>query len=249
MSQTWPEDLAQLKKIARITGLFYLIIIVCGMFAEGAVRAELIVLGNPESTSQNIHNNQGLFRAGILADLVMVVADVVVALGFFVLLRAVSASLSLLAAFFRLVQASALGLNLIFLWMALQVTIGADLTPTLPGQEASVGTATPAANTSYLLLNAHATGYKLALIFFAGSLIVQSYLIYRSELFPSWLAILILLAAFGYITDTVGTLGMSNYAEHSDIFEGIVVVAALAGEITLCLWLLIKGVRSRHLAA
>ena len=89
----------------------------------------------------------------------------------------------------------------------------------------------------------------MALIFFAGSLIVQSYLIYRSELFPSWLAILILLAAFGYITDTVGTLGMSNYAEHSDIFEGIVVVAALAGEIPLCLWLLIKGVRSRHLAA
>tara|TARA_B100001939_G_scaffold344559_1_gene359287 strand:- start:28808 stop:29431 length:624 start_codon:yes stop_codon:yes gene_type:complete len=205
------------------------------MFAEGAVRAQIIVPGDSAGTAANILAQQGLFRAGILADLVMIVCDVIVALGFFVLLKPVSSSLSLLAAFFRLTQASILGLNLIFLWMALNINLGPDVFDSTQSADASL---------ALTFMNAHATGYKIALVFFAGSLLVQSWLFHRSDLFPGWIAILILIAAAGYLIDTVATIGLANYSEHADLFETIVVVAALAGEVPLCLWLLIKGVRN-----
>lgn len=225
----------ELRRIARITGFFYLLIIVCGMFAEGAVRAEIITSGSPSETARAIITKQGLFRLGILADLVMIVCDVLVALGFYALLKSVSPTLSLLAAFFRLTQAAILGLNLIFLWLALT---------TLTGNGLSESFLSGSSDLAYLFMQAHATGYKLALVLFAGSLIVQSWLFYRSRLFPSWIAVLILIAAFGYLTDTVATIALSDYAAKADLFEMIVIVSALAGEIPLCLWLLIKGVRS-----
>ncbi len=229
------QSIDQMRRIARWTGFFYLLIILCGMFAEGAVRAQIIVPENGSETAANILAKQGLFRSGILADLVMIVCDVIVALGFFVLLKSVSSSLSLLATFFRLTQASILGLNLIFLWMALQ---------TLTGNGLSLRFQVEGFSLAHLLMNAHATGYKFALVFFACSLIVQAYLFYRSDLFPSWLAALPLIAALGYLIDTFATVALSSYSANAGIFEIIVVVSALVGEIPLCLWLLIKGVRS-----
>ncbi len=230
------QDRAEFRKIARITGVFYLLIILCGMFAEGAVRAQVMDHGNAAQTAANILEQQGLFRAGILADLIMIVCDVIVALGFFVLLKPVSSSLSLLAAFFRLTQASILGLNLIFLWMALSVNVSPDVFESAQSSGSSL---------ALMFMDAHATGYKIALVFFAGSLLVQAWLFHRSDLFPGWIAVLILIAAVGYLIDTVATIGLTNYSDHADLFEMIVVVAALAGEVPLCLWLLIKGVRSQ----
>ncbi|MBI40480.1 MAG: hypothetical protein CMF59_19320 [Leptospiraceae bacterium] len=235
VSQDMDQSIDQMRRIARWTGFFYLLIILCGMFAEGAVRAQIIVPENGSETAANILAKQGLFRSGILADLVMIVCDVIVALGFFVLLKSVSSSLSLLATFFRLTQASILGLNLIFLWMALQ---------TLTGNGLSLRFQVEGFSLAHLLMNAHATGYKFALVFFACSLIVQAYLFYRSDLFPSWLAALPLIAALGYLIDTFATIALSSYSANAGIFEIIVVVSALVGEIPLCLWLLIKGVRS-----
>lgn len=46
------------------------------------------------------------------------------------------------------------------------------------------------------------------------------------------------------LVDTLATLSMSNYGHYSGIFEAIVVISALGGELTLCLWLLIKGIRN-----
>jgi hypothetical protein len=227
----------QAKKLGRITGILYLIIIVCGMFAEGAARSQLVVVGDWKQTAAQVAAEPMLFRASLMADVIMIICDVLVGLAFYVLLKSTHQALSLLAAFFRLAQATALGLNLILLWMALQL---------ITGQIVAVGDDSVLRSfLGYLLIDGHAMGYKLALIFFACSLIVQAYLFFKSDYFPGWLGILMLIAAAGYLIDTFATILMPRYLEFAGIFEGIVIASALTGELTLCIWLLVKGVRTK----
>ncbi|MCB1164975.1 MAG: DUF4386 domain-containing protein [Leptospiraceae bacterium] len=222
----------RLRKMARITGVLYLLIILCGMYAEGFARGSLIVAGDVAQTAANIAENEGLFRSGLIADLIMVVCDVAVGVAFFVLLRSVNETLALLSAFFRLAQAAALGLNLVLLWIALSVVLNGPLD----------SSPNSAAQWAALFVGAHSLGYKLALVFFAFSLIIQAWLFYKSDLFPGWLAILMLLASLGYLLDTTATILMTDYARYADLFEMIVIVSALGGELTLCLYLLIRGI-------
>ena len=64
---------------ARVAGAGYLVIIAAGIFAEFFVRGTLVVPGDAAATAANITASQSLFRVSIAGDLVMLVADVVVA--------------------------------------------------------------------------------------------------------------------------------------------------------------------------
>jgi uncharacterized membrane protein len=59
------------KKMGRLAGLIFLILVITGVFAEFFVRQKLFVLNDPETTTQNIIDNQWLFRLGFVSDLVM----------------------------------------------------------------------------------------------------------------------------------------------------------------------------------
>lgn len=64
---------------ARVAGVGYLVIIAAGIFAEFGVRGGLIAPGDPDATARAIAASETLFRTGLAADLVMLVADVGVA--------------------------------------------------------------------------------------------------------------------------------------------------------------------------
>ena len=70
------------KKLARTTGFFYLLIIVCGLISGMFVRGALIDPLNSEVTLHNLMENESLFRFGFLGDLIMVIADAVVSVLF-----------------------------------------------------------------------------------------------------------------------------------------------------------------------
>ena len=150
--------------IGRIAGLLYLTIIISGIFAEFFVRQSLKVAGDATATANNIMASEPLFRLGIVADLVMIMSDVALALIFYVLLKQVNKSLSLLAAFFRLGQATILGLNLLNLFAVIQLLSGDSFLSTFEtGQLQSL---------AYLFFNAHGTGYSIAMVFFGFSIFV-----------------------------------------------------------------------------
>ncbi len=70
--------------------------------------------------------NEGQFRLGILGFIIMVIFDVVVAWALYVLLKPVNRSLSLLAAWFRLVNATIFGIALYNLFGVLKLLGGAS---------------------------------------------------------------------------------------------------------------------------
>ena len=222
------------RQTARIAGVLYLIIIAAGIFAEFFVRSSLIVAGDAAATASQIMASESLFRIGIASDLIMILSDVAIGLAFYVLLKPVNKSLALLAAFFRLAQAATLGLNLLNLFVALQLVSGA-------GYLAGLG-ASQAQALAMVFLEAHGIGYSIALVFFGCSILVLGYLLFKSGYFPRILGILLVIASLVYLVDSFASFILVDYANYAGITTPLVLVAAFIPEMALCLWLLIKGV-------
>lgn len=222
------------SKTARIAGVLYLTIILSGIYAQFFVRGSLIDPGNAAATANNIVASESLFRVGIAADLIMILCDVALAAIFYVLLKPVDNGLALLAAFFRLVQAAILGMNLLNLFLALQLVDVAE--------QLSVFGADQLYAQAMLYLDAHSTGYSLALVFFGIQCLVLGYLIFISGYIPKILGGLLIFAGLGYLIDSFASFLLPSYGDYAEIFALVVFVPALIGELALALWLMWKGV-------
>lgn len=225
------------KTNARTAGILYLIIIITGLFSELFVRSEIIVPGDAATTAANITSNPFLFRIGFISDMLMVISDIAVALLFYLLLKPVNQGLSMLAAFFRLGQATILGLNLLNYFLALLLLDNNEYLSSFSADQLN--------SMSLLFLNAHSYGYLISGVFFGFSCLTLGYLIYKAAYFPKWLGILILGAGFSYLTDCFVNF---LFPEYTSISEILVMTIAVVSELSLCLFLLIRGVNTNNLS-
>jgi hypothetical protein len=212
------------RKVARVAGLLYLIIIIAGIFAEFFVRQSLIVPGDATTTANNIMASEMLFRAGIASDLLMIIADVALALVFYVLFKAVSNALAMLAAFFRLAQAAVLGINLLNLFFALGLLSGADYLAVFGADQLDAF--------SMLFLNAHSIGYSIGLVFFGVNLFILGYLVFKSGYFPRILGVLLIAASLGYLIDSFAKVLLPNYEAYRPVFDLVVFTPAVIAIVT-----------------
>lgn len=222
------------KTWARMAGLGYLVIIVCGIYAEFFVRQGLIVSGDAVATAANIAASEPLFRSALAAELVMLVADVAVALALYVVFKPVSEALALGAAFFRLTHAAVVGVNLLAVYAPL-LLLG-------DGEYAVALGAGPRDALVLLLLQVHAYGYAVGLAFFGVYCALLGVLIVRSGYVPRPLGILLMVAAAGYLVDTFARTLMTTYAEHEAVLGMVVLLPAFVAELSFSLWLVTKGV-------
>jgi hypothetical protein len=216
---------------ARIGGALYLAIIVLGIYGEALVRGALVVPGDPGATVNAIAGSESLWRTGIAGDLMMQVLDLPVIVVLYLLLRPVSHSLALLATGLNLVQTAVLVANKINL-----------LTPVLLLDSAAVTSAfspDQVAALSSVAVQAHGHGFALGLIFFGFACLVRGYLIYTSGLLPRVLGVLLFVAGLSYLLNSFALLLTPALA--SAMFPAVL-APALIGELSLALWLTIKGV-------
>jgi hypothetical protein len=223
-----------LDKIARFAGILYLIIIICAGFSEGYVRSTLIVSGNAAATARNIAASEGLFRLGFVSDLIAFLSDLVVSVLLYVLLKPVNKTLSLIAASLRLLAHPAIAsLNLLNHFMALLLVSGAEYLTVFETEQLHA--------LVLLFLNAHRYGYLIGGAFFGLHCLLLGYLLFKSDLFPGVLGILLIIASFGYLIESFGNFLFPDYQE---LFIWVVAVPAVIAELSLCLWLLLKGVKT-----
>ena len=216
---------------ARVAGVLILVILVVGPFSLIYVPSTLIVPGDATATADNIRASELLFRLGIVSQSVVFLTEIVLTVLLYVLLRPVSRTLSLVAAFARLAMAVIQGINLLPYFVALLLLSGAGyLTAFEPDQVDAL---------VLLFLNAHQYGDYIWQVFFGLHLFVLGYLIFKSGYFPRILGVLVVVGSLGYLTDSFGNFLYPNYDE---IFGWVVGVTAVIGELPFFLWLLIKGV-------
>ena len=216
-----------LRQAALIAGCGLLIMAFAGPFAELFVYPKLVIPGDIEQTTQNIAANKGLFLAGILAYFTMFVCDVVVAWALYVLLIPVNRSLSLLAAWFRLVYAviALSGLSKL-------VTVFRMLRT--PDQVTVLGSDQLYAQVR-LLLNSFQYEWGMGLVLFGIYLGLLGYLVCRSGYIPTILGILLAIAGVGWLTDSLRPYLYPN------VDLGFVMITSSVCELSFMLWLLVRG--------
>src|SRR5688572_20395355 len=85
--------------LARMTGLFFLLTILAGIFAQGFVSERLINFSDAAATANNILTQRGLFELGFTVYLIEMGCQVTTAVLFYQLLKPVNRTVALLALF------------------------------------------------------------------------------------------------------------------------------------------------------
>jgi hypothetical protein len=222
-----------LKKTARIAGILILIISPFAVFSMMYVTSNLIVPGDAATTANNIIASAGLFRLGIVSDSVVFLIEIAIVVMLYVLLKPVSKTLSLVAAFSRLAMTVIQGINLLNYFTVLLLLSGADyLTVFKPDQLHAL---------VLLFLNVHEYVVLIWGLFFSLHLFFVGYLVYKSGYIPRILGVLLVIASLCYLTQSFGNILLPKYEE---IFTLIGFISII--ELAFPLWLVIKGVRDQQ---
>lgn len=219
---------------ARIGGVLYLMIIVLGTLGEIFTLGRLIVSGDAVSTANQIMASPSSWRIGIAGDIMMHVFDIPLMLVFYVLLRPANKNLALQAVLFNLIQTAVLVANTLNLLMPLFLLGNADYLKAFePNQLYAL---------TYLCAKLHDYGSGIGLIFFGFECLVLGYLIFKLGYFPKTLGVLMQIAGLSYLTNSFTLLLALSFAS----MVPAILVPAFVGEMSLCLWLLMKGVNVRQ---
>ena len=220
---------------ARIAGAVYLIVGVTAAFAEVFVRGRLVVRGDAAATAASILAHQSLYRLGGAADLINAAGDTVLALLFYELLKPVSRSLALLAAFFRLVHVAVLATTTLNHFAPLVFLGGTDDLGAFTAQQLQAQ--------ALVSLRMHDLGYNVCLVFFGFACVLMGRLIYRSTFLPRILGVLLAIAGLGYLTNSFVHFLAPTYGPQ--VFRYVMVPSGI-GELLLILWLLVIGVNTQR---
>jgi hypothetical protein len=204
-------------RYARLGGALYLVIIVLGIVGPLLSREHLVVPDDAAATAQNITASPELWRLGIALNVVMQLSDVPVMLILFLLLSPVNRNVALLALLFNIVQTATLVANQLTL-VAAQL-----LSPNEPAL-------------TEVAIDAYAYGEALGLVFFGFALLGVGYLIRHSGYLPWILGLLVQIAGVSYVVNSFLLVAAP------DIATGVFLIPAFVAELSLALWLLVKGV-------
>ncbi len=221
------------KNLARIAGLCYLIVIATGLFSEVFVRQALRVSHDALTTVENIKAHELLFRWGIIADIINFAIGLPAVIILYHIFKRVNKLIAQLAIAFVVVQTAIIAVNLMHHITPL-LLLGND--PYLNSLEQE-----QLATLALLSLNIQAQGYGIGLVFFGFYCIIMGYMISVSKLIPRGIGILYGIAGLGYLINSF-TMFLSKGFENP--FFLFLAIPIFIGELTLCLWLLIKGVRT-----
>ena len=193
----------------RAAGFCYLITIVCGVFAELAVRSKLIVSDDAAATAANILAHETLYRAALAADIVMLAAYIAVTLLLYGLFKPVSPDASLFAAWFSLIGIAVLAVNSLN-----------HVAPLLLLQRAAyldAFTAPQLQSLALFALKLHGRGYAISGAFFGVYCITIGWLAFKSGFLPRFIGVLMFAGGAGYAISTfVGLLSPATAARLPD---------------------------------
>jgi Domain of unknown function (DUF4386) len=217
--------------VARAAGLFYVVTIVTGMFAEVFVRNRLIVSGDPGATAQNILSSETIFRLGFAADLIGGASYIVVTLLLYELLKPVNRPVALLSVLFSLVGSAVGAASAVGQYAALLLLKGTAFL--------SVFSTAQLQAMALFALKLHSVGYLVCLVFFGCYCLVLAWLIYRSTFMPRTVGVLLAISGAALLANSFGLFVAPPLGNAINTY-----VLALdgLGEIALTVWLLVMGV-------
>src|SRR5512141_219944 len=227
------ESISSSKRLARIAGIFYLLVGITGGFAEGFVDPKIYVAGNAAATAENILANQGLVRMSVVSHLVDAIFFTLTAMTFYILLQHVNKSVARVMLVFVAISAGITTLNAVFQFEGLQVATNSSYVEAFgaAGSNALV----------LLLLDIQHYGTLSAQVFFGLWLAPLGYLAYKSGLFPKALGVVLVMAAISYLVQLLTAFLAPDF---SNQVHGFLSILPMIAEIWMLGYLLVVCARS-----
>jgi hypothetical protein len=197
------------RTLSIIAGLSYLVIFFAAIFANFFVIES--ILKDPLVT---IQENHVMVRFGIIAFLITVVFDVVVAWALYELYK--ENTLSGLSTLFRMMHAVIMGVAVFALPVAVASTTGQEILRQVD------------------IFNII---WLIGLFFFGIHLILLGRILGK----PKLITVFLIIAGIMYMVDTGAHFLLHNYDKYGSIFLALVAIPSIFGEMALSIWLLVKG--------
>jgi hypothetical protein len=202
-----------IRQASTIAGVVLLLMSVLSAIGFLVAVKGLVVPGNAARTAENVAGHEGLFRFGILSLYLVAALDVVGAWVLYRVFTPVSEALSKVAAWLRVAYAG------VFI-VAISQLVGVL---SLHAQ-------------ALRHINSFTNIWDAGLVLFGVNLLVLAYLAYRSGYVPRLMGVLLAIAGFGYVFDTVVRVLVRGSSSDVSAVTGM-------GEFVFALWLVIRGRR------
>lgn len=196
------------RTLALVAGSSYLVIFFSAIFANFFALESLI--NDPLTAVQQGHV---MVRVGIIAFIVTVVFDVIVAWALLELFK--GHPLSVLSTLFRMMHAAIMGVAIFALPAVFSLSTGEEILKQVE------------------IFN---TIWLLGLFFFGIHIILLGKIISK----PKFIVFFLILAGIMYMVDTVAHFTFPSYEEYASLFLALVAIPSILGEMSFAIWLLTK---------
>jgi hypothetical protein len=218
------------KRLSRAAAAFYLITIVAAIIAQGLIAEQLVNSTNASVTARNIVAHEDLYRFAYTMYMIEMIAQIIMTILFYDLLKPVSRTGSLIAAVIGVVGCGIKALSRAFFLAPALVLGGAHYLNTFSTEQLS--------SIALLFYNVNEMGTVIAVVFFGFNTVITGWLIIRSTYLPRVLGWIAVAGGIGWLAFLWPPLGyrLNLYT----------VGVSLLGSLATIVWMLVYGVREER---
>jgi len=217
---------------ARLAGFTYLILVLTGIFYLLYVPKQLVAWGDGAATAHNILNDVFLFRLGIFVGVISNITFLVLPFILYKLFEPVNKSVAFIM----------VALAVVSVPFSLSYTVNLlDILTLLSGSQFLDTLEIEQVHTQVMLaLNSYYNGMAIVKVFWGLWLFPFGYLAFKSNYLPKVFGIALMMGCFSYLIKFSGgilfpTIDIPSFVGYPSSF----------GEIGICLWLLIMGIKDK----
>lgn len=215
----------QLMKTARLTGVWYLLLAISGLFGFMIFHSQIFVTKEPEKTLHNLIHLVSISRIRLLFELLIVVSQALAAVWFFKLFRDINKWSAYALCIWGTVNAVVITVSAIAMSSAIDIAHSSQ-----PLQEKVIAI--------QLLSSLISNAWSIGGLFFGLWLLPMGYVVISSGRMPLWLGRILIIGGIGYLLQT-----FINCAGVESPFVDLLVIPATVGEFWMIGYLLLFGIR------
>ena len=222
-------------KTARLAGFLYLLVVVLNIITIEYIPSKIFIWKDPAATVRNIINLEMIFKWGIVISVFAHLCFISLPLVLYKLFKPVNKNVALVMVLLVLISIPVSYILLIKQLDILSLLNGPEYSKLLSASQIQAQV--------MFLIDSYYNGFQLSQIFWGLWLFPFGFLVFKSGFLPKILGIFLMLGCIGYLFDTIGSMLISNY---HDLFKTrLIILPASIGEIGICLWLLIIGIKRK----
>lgn len=215
----------ELIKTARLTGVWYLVLAISGLFGFMIFHPQIFIAEDPEKTLNNLIHLESISRIRLLFELLIVISQALAAVWFYKIFRELHTWAAATLGIWGTVN------SVVIMVSAISMNSAIDIAHSSQALQEKIALI-------QLLSSLITNAWSIGGLFFGLWLIPMGYIVISSGRMPIWLGRILIIGGIGYILQTaINCIGIKSS------FISLLVIPATIGEFWMIAYLLMYGIR------